>query len=523
MKTAYIFHDAFCDQFSDWYPWMKTTLEARGYFVVVPPFPTPAGQSYESWKAVLRNYLDTFTPDTIIIGHGTGGLFALRFIQDLPGSIAGLFLVASYAEKIGHIGYDRINETFFAQPISWEKITGKVPIIAVFAGEKDPFVPEQISKNLADQLKQELQIIPGGEHLNKAAGFTQLVAVANAVQDAGRRLDKSIQVEVEPSPALQAPSPKGRGTDLPIPAQIPESDLLPLGEGAPRNRGADEGKVHTMYQDMSSLVNSNQGSVASSLLTKARTDTATKKAAAPTSPKNIFYLLGTLAAFLMILGIATFLFQKYSPAIKRASNPAPASLILAERHIPIDISNKEPYVLSKNIRDQLGDTTPDRITDLYYMNGSFRASFTSVLSKLDITIPEKIAGEFLLPQLGTTPLFMHGAGTIDGVSTHFLVLPVSHYDAAFTAMKEWEPTMLHDVGMFMNIPDTILKTMASRDVFTEQVINNRIVHIRKTEEGGSDLAYFFLTERIVVITDQVSIIPELLKRFANSQIYRPGF
>ena len=76
MKTAYIFHDAFSDPFSDWYPWMKTTLEAQGYVVVVPQFPTPAGQSYESWKAAMKNYLDKFDEQTLLIGHGSGGLFA---------------------------------------------------------------------------------------------------------------------------------------------------------------------------------------------------------------------------------------------------------------------------------------------------------------------------------------------------------------------------------------------------------------------------------------------------------------
>lgn len=533
MKTAYIFHDAFCDQFSDWYPWMKTTLEAQGYLVTVPNFPTPGGQSLSSWKAVIKNYLDKFDSETIFIGHGTGGALAMRILEETAKPIAGLFLVASYGEPIGHVGYDRVNDTFFNHPFLWDKITANASSIQVFAGEQDPFVPQAISERLAESLHQELHIIPDGGHINKASGFTQLVAVAQSIQELGGRLDKSIQVDPIPqsipefadsailpppppaSPSAPSSFEEGRSPSLPS-AENNESAPLPFGEGG-RRPGE---RAHTMYQDMSRLVSSNKGTVASSLLTKARSDEEEKKATQPTSPKNILYILGTIAIIILILGIGAFIISRNAPALQKASVTAPRSLIQSERHVRIDIAGNEGYTTEKNIRQALDAATADGITDLYYTNGSMRASFPSVLSKLGITtLPEGFASEFLMPQAAAIPLFMHGAGSLGGKPFHFLVLPISHYDTAFLGIKEWESTLVRDTGIFMNIPSDILKAHLTKDVFVDETINNRSVRIMRDTEKNITLAYFFLNEKTIVIVDNPESITEILKRYANSQIY----
>jgi predicted alpha/beta hydrolase family esterase len=195
MKTAYIFHDAFCDPISDWYPWMKTTLEGMGYLVIVPKFPTPGGQSYDSWKAVMKNNLDKFTNETIFIGHGIGGTFALRLLEEINTQIQGTFLVASYTEALGHVGFDRVNETFTKHEFNWEKIKNNTHVIKIFAGENDPFVHTDVTERLADNLNTDPIVIPGGEHINKASGFTQCVQLAQGIKEGLREIDKSMIVE----------------------------------------------------------------------------------------------------------------------------------------------------------------------------------------------------------------------------------------------------------------------------------------------------------------------------------------
>ncbi|NBV43208.1 hypothetical protein EBR96_10660, partial [bacterium] len=284
MKTAYIFHDSFCDPFSEWYPWMKATLEAKGYLVIVPKFPSPAGQSYESWKVVVKNYVPTFDRETLLIGHGTGGLFALRLAQESTQKIRGLFLVASYGEPIGNIGYDRINAAFYEPALDWEKIKKNVSVVRVFAGEADPFVPAAIGKRLAERLGETLETIPQGGHLGKAAGFTQLIPVASRIFESLNELDKSIALEQEPVK-----------TDAEVQAVLEQKSDPSIPEKQEVLHNPDL-KAHTMYQDMSHLVNSNKGSVVSSLLAEAHSEEANKEARSPASGKNILYTLFSILA-----------------------------------------------------------------------------------------------------------------------------------------------------------------------------------------------------------------------------------
>ena len=195
MKTAYIFHDSFSTNYADWYPWLKSTLEARGYRVIAPEFPTPAGQSLESWRVVIKNFTPSFDAETVLIGHGTGAMFALRMIEESGASIKGLMLVAPYAERIGHAGFDRVNETFLSGDFKWETIRERVSSIRVFAGSDDPFVPLAAMEHVAKNLGIEPEVITDGGHFNRGSGFTQFIVLADAIRALDSMITKGLEME----------------------------------------------------------------------------------------------------------------------------------------------------------------------------------------------------------------------------------------------------------------------------------------------------------------------------------------
>lgn len=557
MKTAYIFHDAFCDPFSEWYPWMKETLESKGYLVIVPKFPSPAGQSYESWKAVMKNYIGTFDSETIIIGHGTGGTFAMRVVQELTQKIQGLFLVASYGEPIGNIGYDRINKTFYEPALDWKKIKDHANIIRVFAGDQDPFVPVTITERLAESLNETIETIPEGGHLGKAAGFTQLIPVASRIFESLSEIDRSISIEKNPEVEIEQSS-----VATPTSTITSEESVATQPPSQPVHN--PELKAHTMYQDMSHLVNSNKGSVASSLLTKARTDKAIAQAASPASGRNIIYTILSIFLIGASLGIIIFLIQKYAPAPTVQPTPEIPSLIKAEEHKKITFNGEPIFILDQKIRNAYEQPMTDgTIRDIYYVNPGGRASFTDLINALGITnLPTGLTDEFPSSEKGM-PVFMHGISTKNQVARHFLVIKINNYDVTFSFMKQWERTMLKDLGPLMNISSDFLKTRLGKDVFQDELLQNKNVRtlryhksatislddsstssttsaldsISSTvqavitnnpfanqtapyQENDLMLAYFFLNEKTLIITDNLEIVPELLKRYANSQIYQ---
>lgn len=615
MKTAYIFHDAFCDQNSDWYPWMKTTLESAGFVVTVPHFPTPAGQSYQSWLAVVKNFIPKFDTETIIIGHGTGGVFALRLVQDLKVKIHGLFLVATYAEKIGHAGYDRVNESFFKDPIKFDTIKKNAQVIEIFAGDDDPFVPMAITQKLAESLDEEVQKIPDGGHLNKASGFTQAVPIAQGIKESLSALDKTIAVEEAPTEVAIAPSiPEIKETPrveeqkpaefpkkVPTVLEIEQERLHPL---SPQGEINSKPQIETMYQDMSTLVSSNSGKVSSSLLRKAHNDEEYKKAISPASPKNIMYVLGTVCVLVIAVGILGYLISEFAPTVQvQAPAPVVQSLIAADTHQKIDIAGKQSYQIEESIRAALiAPQENQMIRDIYYRNNDQVLNFSDLLTSLGINTPDSLSGELNQP-------FMHGVGSYGGIPAYFLVIPISHYDIAFSGMHDWEPTLLRDLGVFLNVPATFLKTQIQQEVFHDELISNQEVHVLRYthpayvtlddiinspipaisptsttvspttsssvvskdthstvsssttvssvtttsptdsastsnvstsasvtqifntnnpllsitspyREGDIMMVYFFLNEHTLIITNRVDIIPEILKRWANSQIYK---
>lgn len=573
MKTAYIFHDAFGSPLSDWYPWMKTTLEAMDYLVIVPSFPTPGAQSYESWKAVMKNYIPTWNEETIVIGHGTGGLFALRLVEESIKQIGGLFLVATYAEAIGNVGFDRLNKTFYEHVFDWEKIQTHAMTVRIFAGDNDPFVPIAVTQNLSGYLSQNVDIISDGGHLNKAAGFVQIVPVAQGIKESLNALDRSIQVDKPDElshEVIQKETPSQENKN-PQPTE-PALDSLPK---------ETELRSHTMMQDLSHLVSSNQGQVASSLLSKARQDKANKEAVSISSTKNIFYIIGIILSLAGTILIAGYFIAKYAPTPIAVKQAPIASLIPADTHQRIEmVTNQPAFMLAEKIRTAVSaPKIPGQINDIYYVAEQLRVSFPKVLAGLSISeLPEGLLDQ--LTTKGTGPLFMHGTAQTDQGDGKFLVLPIKDYDVSFTLIKSWENSLLRDIGPFMGISENFLKTRLTRDIFKDEMISNKNVRVLRyqkptpitldevsqvsepesetipvpTDDNSTPdtispnfvsegitaiasenpfvntvspyqeneiiMAYFFLNEHTLIIVDNVAIIPELLKRWANRQIYQ---
>jgi hypothetical protein len=269
-------------------------------------------------------------------------------------------------------------------------------------------------------------------------------------------------------------------------------------------------------------MNSNEGRVASSLLKKARTDEEAKKINTVKNPVNGLYLVGTFAIILAILGIGTFIATRLIPAQKNALAPTVTTLLQSESHEKIDIAGKQSYELLSSVKNAIAQTpAANTVTDIYYMRGGLRISFDDILDALDITgVPDSIRSEFIPAGVLNRPVFMHGVVNLDSAQAHFLILPVSHYDRAFAGLKEWEPSLFHDVGPFMNIPDETLRTHLDKDIFSDEMVNNKQVRTLRDSDKNFMLGYFFLNEHTAIIVDNLDEIPVILTRSANSQIYQ---
>src|SRR5690349_8475849 len=95
VKNAVILHGTDETKDSFWFPWLIKELESRGYSVSLPQLPDADVPDLAKWLPVALK--ETYTPETILIGHSAGGPLQLSVLENLDVKIKQAILVAGYA------------------------------------------------------------------------------------------------------------------------------------------------------------------------------------------------------------------------------------------------------------------------------------------------------------------------------------------------------------------------------------------------------------------------------------------
>jgi predicted alpha/beta hydrolase family esterase len=172
-SNVFIFHGTGGYPEENWFPWLKDKLETKGHKVFVPQFPSPsdAPSSVKEWFEVLKNYEQYINPETILIGHSLGGVFALRVLERLnhkvkvacfTGTPIGVRPILNYDKDMSFSGFD----------FDWDNIKSKADNFIVFQSDDDPYVSLGNGQELATKLGVELSFVPNAGHFNKKAGYT---------------------------------------------------------------------------------------------------------------------------------------------------------------------------------------------------------------------------------------------------------------------------------------------------------------------------------------------------------------
>jgi len=182
MKAAIIFHGTAGNPEENWFPWLKKEMKMLDYKVIIPQFPTPKGQSPETWFRVFENYKKDIDKDTILIGHSLGGGFLLRVLEKLGTKVkAAVFVAASIGIK--PIKYYETDRPFVEKPFDWKKIRSKTDNFLVFHSDNDKLVSIGNGKKLAKELKTELIVVLNAGHFNRAAGYLKFELMLEKIKN----------------------------------------------------------------------------------------------------------------------------------------------------------------------------------------------------------------------------------------------------------------------------------------------------------------------------------------------------
>lgn len=180
MNNIFLIHGSYGNPYKNWFPWLKQELGKRKRNCIVPSFPTPYKQDYESWSEILKSYLRVgyITEETTFITHSLGGIFIVKFLIENKVKIKKLITVAGF----NHLKFEddyKLYESFYTSEEKLQEIEKYCKErICIYAND-DPYVPEPEALHFANLISAEKVIIKNAGHFNEKAGYKEFKEILN--------------------------------------------------------------------------------------------------------------------------------------------------------------------------------------------------------------------------------------------------------------------------------------------------------------------------------------------------------
>lgn len=183
MKDIIIIHGTKGSPDINWFQWVKAECEKSGHRVYVPQFPTPDSQNPKEWLKTLKNLAPAITPDTILIGHSIGATFLLHVLEHLKQPVYKTIFVSVVMAEMGSPEYDPLIKPFLKiDDFDWLTISNNMGDCYLLHGDNDPYVNQDHSAFLQDQIGGDFIVIPNGGHLNSESGYTKFELLLDLIK-----------------------------------------------------------------------------------------------------------------------------------------------------------------------------------------------------------------------------------------------------------------------------------------------------------------------------------------------------
>lgn len=133
-----------------WMPWVKAELEKLGLEVIGETFPDSIIAREKYWIPFLKDRLKA-GKDTILIGHSSGAVAAMRFAEE--NKLLGSILISPSYTDMG-VELER-QSGYFDKPWQWEKIRKNQKWIVQFGSKDDPHIPQEEFMHIHEMLNTE--------------------------------------------------------------------------------------------------------------------------------------------------------------------------------------------------------------------------------------------------------------------------------------------------------------------------------------------------------------------------------
>lgn len=174
MKNVLILHGAGNNSQGNWFPWLRKTLEEKGYTVWSPDLPNSDTPFLKDWLEIIFSNKDwKFNEESIIVGHSSGATLILRILENLPEGVKidKSILVAGFVDKGNLPQFYQYKVDLLKTPFSWNKIKNSCKSFYFIASDNDPYdCGSRHSEIMKEHLGGKLIIMSGEGHFNLEVG-----------------------------------------------------------------------------------------------------------------------------------------------------------------------------------------------------------------------------------------------------------------------------------------------------------------------------------------------------------------
>lgn len=174
MKNVFLVHGTMGNPYENWFPWLERELEKHKITCNVPTFPTPENQNYDSWSKLIDYYcsVNVINKETILVGHSCGAVCIIKYIIEKRLKVKAFITVSGYNDFYsGNEFMDKLNTSFYFDFDECKDIDSFVECRISYAGDNDPFIPQEKLKEFSDKISSSYRLIKGAGHVNEAAGY----------------------------------------------------------------------------------------------------------------------------------------------------------------------------------------------------------------------------------------------------------------------------------------------------------------------------------------------------------------
>lgn len=290
-----------------------------------------------------------------------------------------------------------------------------------------------------------------------------------------------------------------------------------------KNIDQNQKTLRTYSSDMADAVRENEASVIKIALAeqkKHENEDIYRAAEGSNTKKIILVLGGIIFIVLAVIGI-------YFVVNKNTTDNQPAQIL---KNIETIISYDDSSFVDLSNASGKEDVANLMKTEVEKVGkpGSIRSIF---LTTINNGKPELIQTSGFLSLINTSASgslvrslsenYMIGTYTsnINGSKPHlFLIFQTNDYNQAFIGMLDWEKTMLDDMFTLFHIDISGNRNTLFESKFKDIFINNKDARALYDNDGKEVLYYLFVNKNTFVITDNQSVVKEIVSRLFTKNI-----